>query len=255
MTIEFNKFKQTRHGLFIYNKFDIYIGRSLDFYGEYSEGEIELFEKLMKPNILVLDIGANIGTFTLFFAKSVAPYGLVYAFEPQRLIFQTLAGNMAINSISNVYCINKAVGKQNGKVKISPINYFNTGNFGGIPLKESESGENVEIITIDSLNLPACHFIKIDVEGMEADVINGAHKTIAQFRPVMYVENDRKSKSNELINCIKSLNYDIYQHTPSLFNYDNFFNKKENIFANIVSINNLCIPNELNITIQGIEKI
>jgi FkbM family methyltransferase len=255
MTKQFNKFKQTRHGLLIYNKFDVYIGRSIDFYGEYSEGEIALFEKLMKPNIIILDIGANIGAFTLFFAKAVEPNGVVYAFEPQRLIFQTLAGNMAINSVSNVYCINKAVGKQNGKIKIAPVNYFDFNNFGGISIKESESGEEVEIITIDSLNLPACHFIKIDVEGMETDVIKGAQNTITQFRPVMYVENDRKAKSSGLIAFIKSLNYDVYSHCPPLFNPDNFYCEKENIFDNIVSMNNFCIPTELNVTIQGIEKI
>jgi FkbM family methyltransferase len=255
MTTQFNKFKQTKHGLLIYNQFDIYIGRGLELYGEYSEGEIDLFRNLMKPNIVVLDIGANIGTFTLFFAKAVAPHGLVYAFEPQRLIFQTLAGNMALNSLPNVYCINKAVGKENGKINIPPINYSNFGNFGGIPIQNCESGEEVEVITIDSLNLSCCHFIKIDVEGMEFDVIKGAENTIKQFRPIMYVENDRREKSDALINAIKSLNYNMYVHTPPLFNPNNYYGNQENIFGNIVSINNFCIPSELNVTVQGMQKI
>src|SRR2546421_9260159 len=91
----FNRMKRCRHGYMLYNVHDQYIGRSLDRYGEYSEGEIELFSQLIKPNDVVIDVGANIGAHTLWFAQRTLPDGIVIAFEPQRLVFQTLCANMA----------------------------------------------------------------------------------------------------------------------------------------------------------------
>lgn len=253
---QFNTFKATRYGTMIYNRYDMYVGRSLDLYGEYSQGEIDLFSNLIQPNIVVLDVGANIGAFTLYFAKSVLPHGIVYAFEPQRIVFQTLAGNMAINSITNVYCINKAVGKENGKTFLPPIDYSKVFNFGGISLFGNYTvGEEVEVITIDSLNLPHCHFMKIDVEGMEVEVLKGAKGTIDKFRPVLYVENDREERADELTKLLKSLNYDMYWHTPYLFNPNNFFNNQENVFGNIISVNLFCIPSELNVKVVGLKKL
>ena len=69
------RIKQTRHGLMAYNINDIYLGRSLDCYGEFSRGETLLFAQLVGPQSLVLDIGANIGAHTLFFAEAVGPRG------------------------------------------------------------------------------------------------------------------------------------------------------------------------------------
>ena len=74
----------------LYNVNDDYIGRSLDIYGEFSEGEIEAFSLLVHPGDIVLDVGANIGSHTIWFAQAVGPTGGVMAFEPQRLLFQTL---------------------------------------------------------------------------------------------------------------------------------------------------------------------
>ena len=55
------------------------------------------------------------------------------------------------------------------------------------------------LLTLDSLDLPACHFLKVDVEGMEADVVRGARNTIDTYRPLMYLENDRDERSQELL--------------------------------------------------------
>ena len=86
----------------IYNSHDRFIGRSLDLYGEFSEGEAVLFQKILRPGMFVVEVGANLGAHTVVLAQAVAPGGGVLAFEPQRLIFQTLCANLAINSIPNV---------------------------------------------------------------------------------------------------------------------------------------------------------
>jgi FkbM family methyltransferase len=253
----FNELKQTHYGYMLYNKNDIYVGGCLKHYGEFSEGEIDLFRQIVRPNQIVLDIGANIGAHTLFFSEIVGNQGAVLAFEPQRIIFQTLCANIALNGLTNVHCYQLALGPQQGSVSIPPINYNEMGNFGGISMANANQGENVSMTTLDSFRLNKCHFIKIDVEGMEQYVLAGAVETIKKHRPLMYVENDRKEKSADLIRFIASLGYRMFWHTPPLVNLaNNFYNNSSMIFdRNIVSINMFCIPQELQINVQGFREI
>jgi len=257
ISANFNELKQTRYGYMVYNINDVYVGGCLKHYGEFSEGEIELFRQTVRPNQIVLDIGANIGAHTLFFSEIVGNQGAVLAFEPQRIVFQTLCANIALNGLTNVHCYQLALGPQHGSVSIPPINYNEIGNFGGISMANANQGENVPMTTLDSFHLNKCHFIKIDVEGMEQYVLAGAIETIKKHRPFMYVENDRKEKSADLIRFIASLGYRMFWHTPPLVNLaNNFYNNSKMIFdRNIVSINMFCVPQELQINMQGFREI
>jgi len=82
-----NRLKSCRHGDMIFNVHDQHIGRSLDLYGEWAESELELLALFIKPGDVVVDVGANIGTHAVFFAQRAGATGLVYAFEPQRIIY------------------------------------------------------------------------------------------------------------------------------------------------------------------------
>src|SRR5437773_2697778 len=92
---QFNRLKQCRHGMMLYNINDVYIGRSLDQYGEFSEGELDLFQQFVKPGQLILEVGANIGAHTVWLAQAVGSTGTVLAFEPQRIVYQALCANLA----------------------------------------------------------------------------------------------------------------------------------------------------------------
>lgn len=250
----------------IYNKNDMYIGKSLELYGEFSEGEVDLFRQVVRAGDTVLEIGANLGAHTLVLAQLAGKAGQVHAFEPQRLLFQTMAGNMAVNSVTNVYAYQKAVGEVPGHIKVPVLNYEQEVNWGGLELGKWEQGEEVEQITVDSLPLDACHFIKIDVEGMELDVLKGAKETISRFQPLLYVENDRADKAHELIRYLDGLGYDLYWHKPPLYNANNFFNNQENVFVVknqdengreliVISVNMICLPKTKHINVQGFEKV
>jgi FkbM family methyltransferase len=251
----FNRLKQCRYGMMLYNFHDRYIGRSLDVYGEFSEGEVDVFRQILKPGMVVLDIGANIGAHTVFFAQAVEPEGRVLAFEPQRIIFQTLCANAALNSLTNVDCRHAAVGNCTGEIVVPSLDYSRENNFGGLNLEGRDRGERVPVLTIDSLNLAQCALIKIDVEGMEQAVLQGAAGTIARCKPLLYVENDRQEKSEALIRTIDGLGYDMYWHRPPYFNPQNFARNTNNVFGNIVSINMLCCPRGMSHQINGFERV
>ena len=235
-----------RHGKMLYNEHDIYIGRSLQLYGEYSEGECEAFRQIVRPGWTVLELGANIGAHTVCIAKLVGPQGRVMAFEPQRIVFQTLCANIALNDLQNVDCLHQAVGKKSGTVIMPRMDYNKEFNFAGISVGMTSEGEVVSLTSVDELELKACHFIKMDIEGMEEEAIHGACETIRRFRPFLYLENDRKDKSDSLIRTINDLGYRMYWHVPPLFNPSNFAGNSENVFGRTISRNMLCIHRSIN---------
>ena len=82
----FNHLIEGRQGYVLFNANDRYIGKCLAEYGEWSPGETDLFERLVRPGDHVVDAGAHIGVHTLTFARLAGPRGKVFAFEPQRLL-------------------------------------------------------------------------------------------------------------------------------------------------------------------------
>lgn len=252
---QFNRLKRCRHGMMLYNVHDIYIGRSLEHYGEFSAGEIDLFRQLVKPGQLIVEVGANIGAHTLALAQLAGPGGTVLAFEPQRIVYQTLCANLALNSVTNVHCFHAAVGRAPGLIVVPLLDYSRDSNFGGLELGSHTDGETVPVVTIDGLNLARCDFLKIDVEGMEQEVLEGAVRTIARQSPVLYVENDRKDKSAALIRFIDGLGYNMYWHTPPLFNAGNYSGNPVNIFGATVSINMLCLPGKCPQQVSALQPV
>lgn len=252
---EMNRLVRGRHGLTLYNKHDKYIGRSLDQYGEFSQLEVELFEQVIRPGSVVVEAGANIGVHTVPLARLVGETGRVHAFEPQPTVFQTLCANVALAGLTNVLCHHSAVGDAAGAIVVPSIDYRQENNFGGLALGEFQQGEKVPVVTIDSLNLPACHFLKADVEGMELAVLRGAKGTIEKFKPILYVENDRQEKSAALVQQIRELGYKLYWHRPPLFNLGNYFENRENIFGTVISANMLCIHGSVKSSISGLKEV
>jgi FkbM family methyltransferase len=251
----FNEIRMCRSGPIIYNKHDIYVGGSLQKYGEFSEGEQELFRRIVHPASVVVEVGANIGAHTVELSRLVGVDGEVYAFEPQRIVFQALCANLALNQCANVFAKQAALGAENGVILVPALNPAVRSNFGGVSLMNISGGEPVDLLTLDELDLPACHVLKVDVEGMEVEVLSGAQRTLDQYRPIMYLENDRDERSQELLGVTMDLGYTVYWHLPRLYNPANFYGIAEDIFPNIVSVNILCIPNEANPDIPGLRRV
>jgi FkbM family methyltransferase len=243
--------KSMRHGTFLYNLRDTYIGQSLHHYGEWSEYEAQLFAQLLRPGDFVLDVGANVGGFTVPFARMVGARGAVWAFEPQRHLFQLLTANVALNEASlSVHTHHVALGADaapGATVDVPLVNYSIDANFGGVSLLERYGASSaVPLRTLDSF-FPAgarCPtFVKVDVEGMEVHVIRGAAATLRACHPVLYVENNCKKDSPGIIGALAALGYALYWDLQPYFNPRNFFNSSVDIFTNaFMSYNVLAVP-------------
>jgi FkbM family methyltransferase len=255
-TGDFNQLAAGRDGYFLYNRNDQYIGRSIELYGEFSALEMKLFGQICTPGSVVIEVGANIGAHTVGLARLVGPQGRVLAFEPQRLSFQTLCANVALNSLDNVDCFWAALSSQEGFINVPDLNPRVENNFGGLALLGRESGRRVPCLTLDQyVTLPKVDLVKIDVEGMEADVLRGGEGLLKRFKPVLYVENDRLEKSEALTRLIASFGYRMYWHLPPLFNPDNFFANRENSYPNVVSVNMLCMHRDSHIRTTGFDEV
>lgn len=240
------KLKSCRHGDMLYVPYDKYIGSAFEFYGEYSQGEVELFDYVSQFGGAALDCGANMGALTVPMALK---YEQVFAFEPQVLMYRILRANTAQHL--NVTCYNAAVGADDGILNLPRLDYETGNNFGGLG-KYVKLGDNliydqVQQRKLDKIDaLRSCDKIglmKIDVEGMEREVLEGAQALIDRHRPILYVENDKPSKAPGLVQFIYNLDYKAYWHITSLYNPENFFHNPENIYADIVSFNLICVPN------------
>ena len=252
---DFLRLKLCRYGPMLYLSNDLFIGRSLDRYGEFSEGEMELFRQIVERGQVVVDAGANIGTHTVFFAQTMGPGGAVFSFEPQRLIFQVLCANAALNGLSNVFPFHAAAGRERGVACVPALDPAAPQNFGAVSLRGARGGDRVRMMTIDELGLAACHLIKIDVEGMERDVMAGAEQTIARLRPFLYLENEHDEKPGELIGVLFDLGYRLYRHVTPMFRPDNFFGDRENVLGRVSSFNVLGIPQSRPQSVQGLPEI
>jgi FkbM family methyltransferase len=247
--------KECRHGRMLFLKRDIYVGRSLDLYGEYSEAEAEVFTQLLRLGDVVIEVGANIGAHTVHLSKLVGSSGMVLAFEPQRVIFQLLCANIALNELFNVHTYHGAVGRETGCVRVPSISHSSGANFGGVSVSKSGIGEEVQLWKLDAFAMSSLKMLKVDVEGMKIEVLEGASRSIDKYRPILYVENDRKAHSEHLITLINALGYEMWWHLPPLYNPNNFAKNKENVFNGIVSCNLLCFPKEAPPAVTGTRRV
>jgi FkbM family methyltransferase len=273
------RIRDCRHGTFAYLLGDEYVSVSLDRLGEFSEGEVEAFRAALTPGAVAVDVGANIGALTVPMAQFVGPSGVVIAFEPQRVLFQLLCANLALNGLLNVQAHQAAVGAVPGIVEMPAFDYARSGNFGGVmlaghirtsdggtteALRESQPApvlaapiERVPVRPLDELELPRVDILKIDVEGMELDVIAGADATIRRCRPVLMVENDRDIHSPAVIQALLDRDYRLFWFLVPLWRQDNYRQNPENPWpeAVIVSANVLAVPSELRAVTVGLREI
>src|SRR5262249_36728385 len=123
--------KDCRHGRLSYLPHDIYVGRSLDLYGEFSEFEVRLFQQIVRDGAVVLEAGANIGARPVPLAGGVGPQGRVIAYEPQPTMAALLGHNVAANGLAAVEVRQAALGRAPGTLHVPALDYQRPNNFGG----------------------------------------------------------------------------------------------------------------------------
>lgn len=218
--------KVQNHKMYV-NPRDLPLGRSLATLGIYEALETHLFRSLLHPGMTIVDIGANVGYYTLIAAELVANEGKVYAFEPDPTNYELLNRNVELNGYQNVETVQRAVSDSSGTVTL----YIDKTNFGNRSMGKSnivDDGGEVEVVTVSlddffESKMGGCRVdvLKIDAQGAEGLIFNGARNTLRRHSPKIFMEFEPDMLRNlgtdpiALLQQFASLGYEC-----SLIDYD-----------------------------------
>jgi FkbM family methyltransferase len=197
------------------------------FIGIFDEAEKSILKKIVRPDWIYCDIGANDGFYTLLFSK-LSPNGFVYSFEPSSRELKILNRHISINNCNNVKIFDLALSNEASAVDL----YLYDKNTGINTLIPDErftysATEIVKTETLDSItaayNLKKLDFFKIDVEGNELKVFEGASDTIEKFKPMILCEIweayqvtwSEAIKKSQVIQFLLKKNYVPFQYTKT----------------------------------------
>lgn len=204
------------------------IGRDIFFHGVYEPVTAAIIEHILKPGDTFIDVGANIGFFTLLAAKYVAPNGLVYAFEPSSKIRAMLIASLEHNLYKNVTVEDRACTEALGKFTLME---GSSAELGGTKVMDEvvENGELVNGVSLDkfifSNKISKINLLKMDIEGGEDSALKGTQRSLAdgiienlivEFHPHCGLVGGWM-RTKELIAMIANFNYSykqIREHSP-----------------------------------------
>jgi FkbM family methyltransferase len=155
------------------------------------------------PGLVVFDVGANIGAFSIPWALALGGTAQIYAYEPQKHVYHLLCANVALNNLFPVvYPVSAAVGAAHGEMAIPWLNPNEQASFGSLSLRRhmpQDTGQTVDyetrlvtcdVTTVDeqAMGRGRLDLLKIDVEGMEPEVLAGAAETLRTHHPIVIAE-------------------------------------------------------------------
>lgn len=185
--------------------------------------EIQKVNNFIKPGDTVIDVGGNLGFFVLILNELVGNTGNIYTFEPSKRLKAKLESTVLKNNLQNVTIVNFALGESEATTTL----HFNPKQTGLTSIvTDFETGslsEEIQITTLDkySENISGrVSFIKIDTEGFEPQVLNGARKLISRDTPTIYIElgGYYQNSSAQALKILKELNYDCEAYSIDLKN-------------------------------------
>lgn len=174
---------EARGSQFQVRDFQDYMQRQIYFIGAYEFRETALVETILRPGDTFIDVGANIGWFTLLAARKVGAHGRVVAFEPFHPVFEHLRTNVGLNALQNIRLENIAIGSHEGTAVLQGFKAGNQGTGSIARLNDSADGQTVSVTTLDQYcaanAISKARMLKVDVEGAEGLVLTGAQATLA----------------------------------------------------------------------------
>jgi FkbM family methyltransferase len=171
--------------------------------------EMHWLNRVLRPGDGFLDVGANVGIYSVLAASKVMPGGRVMAFEPEPGIVAILKENFELNGLDSAQIINAAVGSEDGEC------FFQTGQDAtGKMASAGESGVATPMVALDTIVTQAQQYMvgKIDVEGFEVSAFQGAKKLLSEHRPYCWlIETNDCDDRSTLHQLLKDAGYEFYE--------------------------------------------
>jgi FkbM family methyltransferase len=220
--------------------------RRLYYHGAFDNNDIRELAKRLGPGSVFFDVGSYFGYYSMIVSHETGGAAAVYAFEPVPANYALLTGNCELNRLENVHAFQLAVSDSAGEVsfEIPPEANGGIGRIAG-----PDGGGSVETVPATTLDrfveehgIQRLDAMKVDVEGAEMRVFDGARKTLEKFRPVLVVELNPPclerfgTSGDELVSEIRSLGYDIFRAQSS------GLKKFDGLHPGEIYINLFCLP-------------
>ena len=221
--------------------------------GDYETKSIETAIKLIRPDAVVLDVGANVGFWTVPLARALNAGGRLHAFEPVSANFVRLGENVRRNNVDAVVRLHhQGLSDQKATLQISLREDFQNGAETGNAAIVIDSDDNkftctdIEVSPLDgetfhSLAIDHVDFIKLDIEGHEDKFLAGAAKVLERFRPILFMEINEAYYARRGVDAsqlfgqwMQGVSYKAALKTPAGWRLDSVKNRRrrfDNIFC------------------------
>ena len=184
----------------------------------YEKEIVDIAAEYIEPNSIVLDIGANFGQMSILFSETQRNVK-VFAFEAQKYVFELLEKNVKVNDKKNIKCFYNLVGSKSGIENIKINKLYKFGSWGANNIEYSSNKQRstkIEAIKIDDIKFDqTISFMKVDVQGLDLDVLRGAKNTIKYHRmPIIFeyesiFENIYDYKFDDIEKILNEINYEV----------------------------------------------
>jgi tetratricopeptide (TPR) repeat protein len=211
----------TRYGLLQYAPQQETLARSLEWYGEWLQAQLDVLAKLLPAGATVIEAASGIGVHAVALAKMIGPTGHLLAYEADPIHSRFLEQNLEIQNIRSL-------------VTIVPR------GLRGLALRD----DTVELDTVDALRLQRLDLIKINDHSAARTILEGAAETLWRLRPFLFMAADEAPVFNEMAHLARDFGYRCWLMKSTVFNPDNFNRRESDVFGGAKAFALLAIPEE-----------
>lgn len=204
-------------------KLNIDLKKDVDFrifINKFEDNVLNNFKAQLHNSSVFIDVGANIGLYSLLAAQIIKKEKSIFAFEPAPLAYQKFLSNITLNNFNQITAVNSCVSDYIGEIELNICEDDAYNSIGNNPMLKIKDTIKTPVITIDEFvkvnKLKSVDVIKIDTEGAEFLVCKGAINTILQFKPMFFFEvnqsvlNGFNHSGGDIFNFFKEMDYMIY---------------------------------------------
>lgn len=221
---------ETRVGIVQYFPDQPWIGKSIEWYGEYLQPQLELLSRLVTPGSIAMEVGAGVGLHALSLASTIGSAGHLFLYEDDDLIKRVLRQNLSSNQVANFTVMKHSLGRP--------------ANVESVPIQKSP------IDTIDDLQLEMLHCLKLNAGLRALDILAGAENTLWRLRPKLFIAAADEEALAQLDPFVRDFGYRCFRMETPLFNRTNFNQRETDIFSGRTALAVLAIPEEIDLDVK-----